>query len=239
MGRNLRLNQIERIHQVFLRTGSVVMTAKLCDCNRGTVAKYKQKYHWIDEIEESRLDKGGVQPSLTPEIALKFATMWHFHINDKDICGIVGVKEKQLTNWLQRNTKVVIPIIIKRVDETGNNIEHRTTEKIGFRELRTRERAKLEVDYMTHHENAIKLAIASGDFKAATKALEWVLSKRFPKRYPQNTGISVDVNTTNIQSTTIVNIDDLDLPLETRKQILSKIRKQKQLTEIGKENEDE
>ena len=97
-------------------------------------------------------------------------------------------------------------------------------ETVGLYDLRARERASLEYNYMQKLDILAERAEAAGDFRTAFKIIAWILSKRLPKKFGNNP-MEVDINA-EIRPT-FIKIDSLGLPLETRKLILEKIRQQK------------
>ena len=229
---------IAKIRRAFHKTMSCAAAAKICGCNVKTVAKYRDQEGWITKQQVKELCRGGGQTTLTVDIAVKLASGWRLHIEDKNLCPIVGITHSQLRGWLQENTKVTIVRSMRRLsadgtllkDENGRDSISRTMETVGLYDLRAREWASLEYDYMTKLAMLIEQAITDKNYMAAFKGIQWVLAKRFPKKFGNLAGVNVNVNTA-IQ-TNVVSVDELNLPLEIRKLILKKIRqKHKNTTE--------
>lgn len=223
--------EISKMEKTFLQTMSCAVTAKICGCNVKTIARYRDQEGWITKQQVKELCKGGRETTLTTEIAIKLANGWRLHIGDKDLCSLVGITYGQLRGWLQENTQVTIVRSVRCMshngvplkDEQGNDSISRIIETVGLYDLRARERASLEYNYMQKLDILAERAEAAGDFRTAFKIIAWILSKRLPKKFGNNP-IEVNVNTEN--RPTFIEIDSLDLPLETRKLILEKIRQQ-------------
>ncbi|RLC36816.1 hypothetical protein DRH27_04665 [Candidatus Falkowbacteria bacterium] len=125
---------------------------------------------------------GGNESTLTPAIAMQLAKFWRHNISDKTACSVIGITEKQLKGWLERDTEVRIVI------NTGTTIKEQI---IGLRVLRTRERGFLEFDFLERHDQAVKDASTALQFGHAIKGLEFMLERRFPNKYGKN---STDVD---------------------------------------------
>ncbi|UCG55607.1 MAG: hypothetical protein JSU70_12145 [Phycisphaerales bacterium] len=222
--------EIAKMRRAFLKTMSCAAAAKICGCNVKTVAKYRDQEAWITQREVGELCRGGGQTTLTPDIATKLATGWSLHIENDDLCAIIGISPGQLRGWLQNNTQVTIVSSIPRLsadgiplrDKSGRASVSRTMETVGLYDLRAREWANFEYTYIQRLDMDADRAEAEGDLNTAFKIRTWILSKRFPSRYGNH---AIDVNVDTATQADIVNIDELDLPLETRKQILSSMRK--------------
>jgi hypothetical protein len=173
-------SEIAKMRRAFLKTMSCAAAAKICGCNVKTIAKYRDQEDWITKKQVKELCKGGGQTTLTPDIATKLASGWRLHIEDKDLCPIVGVTHGQLRGWLQENTKVTIVRSVRRLsadgtplkDENGRDVVSRTTETVGLYDLRMCEWANLEYDYMAKHAMLIERAIQDKDYRAALKGIE-------------------------------------------------------------------
>ena len=208
-------------------------------CAEQTGAKKEQvkQRRWATKEQVKALSKGGGQTTLTPDIAARLASGWRLHIEDDDLCFIVGITHGQLRGWLQNNTQTTFIRSVPRLrvdgtplrDSKGNEIVKRVTETVGLYDLRAREWASFEYNYMQKHDMLIDKAIAEKDYRTAMKGIQWVLAKRFPKKYGEARGIDVNANTTP-QASARFEIDELNLPLETRKLILKKIRERRDNT---------
>ena len=237
MGKTFTTRAIAKMHRVYRQTMSCAMTAKACGCCVNTVVKYRDLQKWITPEQKKLCDKNKRDTTLTPDIATKLAGGWRLHIEDTDLCPIVGITHGQLRWWLQNNTEVTIIRTVRRMGSDGKPIEdeegvRRIIETIGLHDLRAKEWASFEHDYMAKHAMVVENAIAENDHKNALKGIEWALMKRLPKKFAEAGGVNVNVNTA-LQAN-VVSMTEINLPLEVRKQILAQIREKKD----KKENED-
>ena len=177
---------------------------------------------WVTPQQIKECSQDGAEITLTPDIAVKLASGWQVQIQDIDLCPIVGITGGQLKLWLFRNTPVTIVVNVKSADGK----EFKRMETIGLRNLREREWANLEYSMLLGLKQDIVDAKKAGDHATAARTRQWMLAKRRPKSFGEQPGVQVNVSS----HTNIVNIDELGLPLEMRKQILCKIREQKKLT---------
>ena len=123
--------------------------------------------------------------TLTPQVAMQCAQMWRLKISDIEICDIIGtITKPQLEGWLKRNTKVKITLL---VGEKKTPV----TEEIGLRLLRTRERARLNRDYLQKLDDIIDAARKAGRFKAAITAIAFILERRFPKEFGSRQALDI------------------------------------------------
>lgn len=224
---------IAHMHRIYRQTMSLAATAKVCGCHVSTVAKYRDLQGWITPQQIGQCTKGN-DTTLTPDIAMKLAGMWRLHLDDKDICWLVGITTGQLKQWLYRNAPVTIIRTITRVGPDGKPLEGeenvtRVKEAVGLRDLRERERASLEYTYNQKLVMVIEQAIQKGDLKTAGNNIQWLMAKKIPQKYAES-GININMSQSQQQGqASTFSAEELDLPLETCKQILAKIREKKQL----------
>lgn len=214
--------QIRKMKRIYTRTRSLEMTAKICDCSVSTIQRYRDREGWVALA---------VKPDPSPEttcstdIAMRLAVGWRQDISDEALCNIVGVTIGQLKMWLMRNVQVSILHRVKAADPKSKKPAEFDEERIGLRDLRTRQLDTLEYDYLQRLEKLYQKAEDADDFATAIRGRQWRLEKRRPKKYgSQAVGVKVEVN--NAMQTNVVSIDDLNLPLETRKAILAQLRAQ-------------
>jgi hypothetical protein len=72
---------------------------------------YRDLEGWATKEQVKALCKGGGQTTLTPDIAAKLASGWRLHIEDDDLCHIVGITHGQLRGWLQNNTRTTFILV--------------------------------------------------------------------------------------------------------------------------------
>ena len=73
-------------------------------------------------------------------------------------------------------------------------------------------------------------AIAEKDYRTAMKGIEWVLAKRFPKKYGKNSDANININA--ITQTNVISMQEIlsMIPVEIKRQILAKMRENKDTT---------
>jgi hypothetical protein len=234
MARVFTEKQMKEMKRVFDRTLSCALTAKVCGCNPVTVARYRDRGGWIELKKPLGMKSANVPSTLTADIAVRLAVGWRENISDDALCDIIGITEGQLRWWLQNNTSVTIVKTVKQIgadgeplkDSEGMDLIERRAEAIGIHDLRVRQKQSLEFDYLTKHARVIDAAERSGDYRTAVNAMQWRLQVANARKYGGQSGqVNVNLNS----QTNIVHVDDLNLPLDTRRQILSKIREVKQI----------
>ncbi len=226
---------IAHMQKIYQQTMSLTATAKICDCHPSTVKKYRNAQKWVtaQQIRECRQD--GNDTTLTPDIAIKLAAGWRLHMQDIDLCPVIGISEKQLKGWLFRNTRVTIIRTITKVGPDGKPLEGegnvtRTQETVGLRDLRAREWANFEFSYIQKLMLLAERAEANKDFNTAFKIRAWILAKRLPKKFAEsaiNINNILSQNQQQVQAPGTFSVDDLKLSLEARKEILAKIRERR------------
>lgn len=216
---------VAHMHRIYRQTMSLAATAKVYGCCPSTVRRYRDLQKWVTPQQIKQCRQDGNEITLTPDIAIKLAAGWQLQIQDIDLCPIVGITIDQLKKWLLRNTPVTIVVNVK--DQEGK--EFKRTETIGLRHLREREWANLEYSFLHQLKKDAADARDAKDYKTAANITEWILSKRMPKKFAES-AININMSQSQQQAqSNVVSVDELDLPLETRKQILAKIREKKQI----------
>jgi len=134
------------------------------------------------EVYEANADAGdipvpqpkrqGRPPTLTVEIAAALEEEWIKSgdvdlLTDREIAARVGVSDRQLANWLDRNTKV-----------TWAN-----GDREGLRDIRVRAKAVTKANYLTRLLRFIDRAERMGDMKTAGKLLLHLMERQFPKDF--------------------------------------------------------
>lgn len=215
--------QQKKMRRVYAKTKSLALTAKVFGCAAATVGRYRDSGGWVG-LAKIKPDTGF--SSLTPGAALQLAGMWHLHMEDKDACYILRISHGSLRFWLQNNTKVTIERSVEKRKTDGTLVSSEIVkETIGLHDLRVREWSRFEFTHMQKIEEDANQAEKHGDYVGGAKIRERLLAKRLPVKFAdhmQQANINVNVNTA-IQNNTI-NIDDLDLPLDVRKEMLRQIR---------------
>jgi len=214
---------IRKMRRAYLKTQSLSLAAKICGCSPRTIVRYRDMQGWLTpgQIAKHKPDAGG--STLTADIATKLANGWREDISDETLCSILSLTISQLKNWLYKNTVVTIPKTITTIRPDGSQSTVTQAETIGLRDLRTRERGILELDYLQRHARMIKSAETDKDYRTAMRGVEWRLEKRFPKKYGAQSHTNVNVNTA-VQANMTMSVDDLKLDLDTRRKILAAIR---------------
>lgn len=227
-GKPLTEKEIKHVHNIYMRTLSCAMTAKVCGCSATTVARLRRNRGWIAEKPKIGTQTGSGNVSLTSDIAIKLAAGWKVHVEDADLCDIVGVTQGQLDWWLEHNTPVTIIRNVLQVgsdgrplyDAQGNQKITQQKEKVGLHDLRKREWANFEQNYMTKLAMLAQRAENEGDLRTSANIVMWMLQKRFPKKFGKQANGDVNVNVTKNELTNVLRIDTLNLPLKTRVELL-------------------
>ncbi len=123
-------------------------------------------------------DKAKKTTLIPTDIATQAYKLFQFHIENDAIADIIGVSSKQFKSWIEHN----IPANLER-RTTGVEKGDKTTERIGFKELRARARATLEVTMLSHLNKSILGAMAANQYSSAISGSTWFLEKAFPKKY--------------------------------------------------------
>ena len=208
---------IAKMQRIYQQTLNCTATALACGCSRGYVAKMRDRHKWVTPKQINELaDKNKNDTTLTPEIAIKLAAGWRLHINDKDLCPVVGITQGQLVRWLRDDREVTIVVNVRRSDGT----EIKRMEKVGLWHLREREWANFQYSMLQGLIQDIDDAKLIDDHATAARTRQWLLSKIESKTFGDKAGVEVNVNTaTQINQ---INLDDLDI--ETKKNILKQLR---------------
>lgn len=233
MAKPYKRKKISQMKRAFLKTMSCALAAKICECHPSTIAKYRNREGWIDRAQVRKLCKGGKTPTLTADIAIKLATGWRLHVEDADLCYIIGISTGQLNWWLKNDTKVTIVRTAKKVgpDGTPTGEETKYTETIGIHQLRARSWAEFEHSYMQKLSMIAEKAENEGDLATAARTVEWMLAKRMPKKFGDQPSVAVNVSA----QANIVSMAEINLPLDVRKKILAQIRNRNELLRKSEE----
>jgi hypothetical protein len=229
MAKRTKLN-IPLMQRVYQQTLSLAVAAKACGCTPATVSKYRDINKWVTKEQIAEVNKSNVgrDITLTPDIAIRLASGWRKRMQDNDLCFIIGITINQLKQWLVKNTEVTV---IYNVESADGKIEKRF-ETIGLRNLKEKEWANFEFNSIQRQEKYRDEAAKAKMYGIAAGIDQWLLEKKIPQTYGRGSGVQVNVNnTTNNNQNNFIKIDSLNLPIETRKQILSAIKEKEILDE--------
>jgi len=223
-------DEVKRMKRAYMRTQSYAMAAKVVGCHPTTIRRFAKRLGWTEPIDRNALK--GRETTLTADIAVRLAIGWRENIGDETLAALVGVSHGQLRWWLENNTQVTIVRRVHKLgpdgkpltDANGNEVVERRAEEIGLHDLRVKARAELEFDYLAKHARAIERALAAGDLRTAMHGIEWRLTVHNRPKYAGTAPVQVNVSQ---QLQNLVNIEELNLPLEVRKQILFEIRRRR------------
>lgn len=229
-GKHYTTRDIAAMRRIYGQTMSLSATARACRCNTATVKKYRDEQNWVIDQEVKELAKRpGNDVLLTTDIANTLASGWRIHMMDKDLCNIVNITPKQLSNWLYNNTECTVIRTYKtgEKDDKGNDVTGRRTETIGLKELKEKEWSNFEFSQVQIQLNLQQMASNAGQYGVAAGIGQYLLEKKIPHVYGQKAQTQININ--NQTQNNFVKIDTLDLDIETRRKILSKLREQKEL----------
>ena len=123
-------------------------------------------------------DKGGRPITLTKEIGGQLEALWRLSgddtLTDKEIAERLGITYKQITGWLDKNTKWIV-----RIDESGKKLKS----KNGLRVIRTQAKASTKSSYLATLYDLMTSAKKVKDYKTAANIIEWLLEKQFPNEF--------------------------------------------------------
>ncbi|OXU15723.1 hypothetical protein [Sedimentisphaera salicampi] len=126
----------------------------------------------------SQTKKRGRPETLTAETAKQLFDLWQLtagNIPDEQIAPLCGCTFGQLRGWLERPQVKV---------DIGSGKEP-------LRDIRTRAKIAVKMDYLQRIEKSFELAENNGDPSAMFKITSWLLEKQFPEDFGNRQKIDI------------------------------------------------